>query len=125
MNKKPIHYYDFEALEREAIAFGGLYREWLHPLTGERALSCSIITLPPHNKLKHIHSKAMPLMLPQEDEVLNMWLDSSLTDTEVFNDLLKPNLPQDLITYQIDKPSTHQQISEGVLIPKDAPPIGN
>ncbi|MBS3796364.1 SOS response-associated peptidase family protein [Pseudoalteromonas sp. BDTF-M6] len=120
VNKKPIHYYDFEALEGEAIAFGGLYREWLHPLTGERALSCSVITLPPHNKLKHIHSKAMPLMLPQGDEVMNMWLDSSLTDNELFNDLLKPNLPQDLITYQIDKPSTHQQISERILIPKDS-----
>lgn len=118
VNKKPVHYYDFEAMEGEAIAFGGLYREWLHPITGEPTLSCSIITLPPHPKLSHIHSKAMPLILPQNKGVLDIWLDSSATNTDLLNDLLQPHIPQDLIAYPINKPSEYRQIGQVETIHK-------
>ncbi len=50
--------------ETGGLILGGLYREWMHQTTGEVKISCSVITLPPHDKLKlklkHIHSKAMP-----------------------------------------------------------------
>lgn len=118
-SKKPKHYFDFEALDSEAIAFGGLYREWFHPGTGKVTKSCSIITLPPHEKLKHFHSKAMPLMLNQNDDSINMWLDKSLTDSEALNELLLPNIPQELIAYQIDKPSSFQPIDAARTILKD------
>lgn len=119
VNKRPQHYWDFEALEGQVIAFGGLYKEWLHPITGDVFLSCSIITLPAHDKLQHIHSKSMPLILPQQDNTLNLWLDSSLTDVEVFSSLLTPNLYQDLIAYPIDKPSRCNQIGNALIIPQD------
>ncbi|RZF80533.1 hypothetical protein EXT46_10950 [Pseudoalteromonas sp. CO325X] len=106
-------------MKGEAIAFAGLYREWLHPITGEPTLSCSIITLPPHPKLSLIHSKAMPLMLPQGRGVLDMWLDNSVTNTDLLNDLLQPHLPQDLIAYQINKPSEYRQVGDKKLIKKD------
>lgn len=61
VNKKPIHYYDMEA-ESGGLISGGLCREWQNKITGEVKLSCSVITLPSHEKLKHIHSKAMPLI---------------------------------------------------------------
>lgn len=120
VNKKPIHYHDMEAVEDEALAFAGLYKEWIHPLTGELVLSCSIITLPPHEKLKHIHSKSMPLILPQQDNSIDLWLDGSVNQVEFLEYLLQPHLPQDLIAYPIDKPSTHNKIGEFTLIPADA-----
>lgn len=118
-NKKPKYYYDFEALEGEVIFFGGLYKEWIHPMTGKCVLSCSIITLPPHEKLSQFHNKAMPLILPQSDNTVDMWLDPKLTNTDIFTDLLKPNLPQDLLVYQIDKPSWHNKLGEKHFICKD------
>lgn len=111
-------YTDFTAVDG-ALALGGLCREWVHSITGQRALSCSIITLPPHEKLKRYHEKSMPLILSQQDDTMNMWLDSSLTDTSVFETLLQPYLPQDLFAQQIDKPSTFNPIGEFERIAAD------
>mgnify|MGYP000701345666 CR=1 FL=1 len=119
VNKKPVHYYDFEAMENEAIAFGGLYHEWFHPVTGETRLSCSVITLPPHDKLKHIHNKAMPLMLPQQPDILDAWLDPNYHNVEYFESLLQPHLPQQLLTYPIDKPSSFNPIGNREIIEPD------
>lgn len=119
VNKKPLHYYDFECQSGEAIALGGLYREWIHPHTGEIALSCSVITLPPHEKLKSIHSKAMPLILPQQGNLLDMWLDQSFHHVDEFQQLLQPHLPQSLTAYQINKPSEFQAVSPPVYIAAD------
>ncbi|WP_068547675.1 SOS response-associated peptidase family protein [Thalassotalea crassostreae] len=119
INKKPLHYYDFTTEDGQAMVLGGLVRQWFHPQTQQSISSCSVITLPPHEKLKHIHSKAMPLILPQHDNTIDMWLDSSLTNTQVFDDLLKPHLPQSLIATQIDKPSTYHAISQPIVINAD------
>ena len=119
INKKPIHYYDFEAVPGEAIAFGGLYKEWINKNSGEVVFSCSVITLPPHNKLKHIHSKASPLILPQDPNLLDSWLDPMNQNTDMFNSLLSPNLPQDLNAYPIDKPSTFIQMGNTEFIGRD------
>ena len=111
-------YTDFTA-KNGALVLGGLCREWMHSITGERALSCSVITLPPHEKLKHYHEKSMPLILNQNDGSIDMWLDSTLTDVSVFEVLLQPHLPQDLLAQRIDKPSIHQAIGEPELIAAD------
>lgn len=117
-NKKPVHYYDMTA-ENGGILLGGLARDWINKQTGEVTTSCSVITLPPHEKLKHIHSKAMPLMLPQDNSLINSWLDTSNTNIDNFNHLLRSHIPQNLIAHQIDKPKTHNQISEPELITAD------
>jgi putative SOS response-associated peptidase YedK len=118
VNKKPLHYFDMTAEPGEALAFAGLYKEWRHPLTGEWKLSCSVITLPPHPKLTHIHSKAMPLILPQNDGWLDAWL-SPQTDIREFEPLLQPHLPQNLIAQQIDKPSNYKPVGEPIMIDHD------
>jgi len=118
VNKKPVHYYDMEA-ETGGLILGGLYREWQHQITGKMQLSCSVITLPPHEKLKHIHSKAMPLILPQESSLVDKWLDPQFNDIEQFSALLHPKLPQSLIAHRIDKPMTHRLISEALTISHD------
>lgn len=105
-------YTDFKAVKGEAIALGGLCREWVNSTTGETALSCSVITLPPHEKLMPYHTKASPLMLSQHDNTIDMWLDPNLKDVTVFADLLKPNIPQRLVGCRIDKPATHKPVAE-------------
>lgn len=118
VNNKPLHYHDLIAKDG-AILLGGLCREWLNKNTGETALSCSVITLPPHPKLMHIHSKASPLLLPLDTDLINRLLDESITDTDEFATLLQPCIPYDLIAYQIDKPSTYQPIAEQFTIFSD------
>ncbi|MEW6981874.1 SOS response-associated peptidase family protein [Colwelliaceae bacterium 6471] len=117
-NKKiPSHYHDLIAKEG-AIAFGGLYKEYVNKSTGEFATGCSVITLPPHEKLKNIHTKASPLMLPQ-DSTMDDWLNPDLQDVEIFNELLTPAIRQTLEAVQIDKPSTHYAIAEPFVIEAD------
>jgi putative SOS response-associated peptidase YedK len=118
VNGKAIHYHDMVA-KTGGLLMGGLYREWFHPQTGESALSCSIITLPPHPKLKDIHSKSMPLILPPQPELVNAWLDESITNPAMFANQLKPGIPVDLIAQQIDKPSTFKPETTSYEIPRD------
>lgn len=115
VNKKPLHYYDITAQDGGLI-LGGLCREWVHSKTGEHKLSCSIITLPPHDKLKHIHSKSMPLILPKEVDVVNTWLSEEVTDTSHFDSLLLPHIPEPLIAQKIDRPSTYQALGKTELV---------
>lgn len=118
-NKKAKHYFDFFANENEAIALAGLYKTWYHPNYSEPLFSCSVITLPPHPKLAHIHSKAMPMILPQQGNWMDMWLQHDFADVAQFEPLLAANLPQSLWAQQIDKPSSYQGLSEKLLIEAD------
>lgn len=106
INKKPAHYFDMQA-QNGGLLLGGLCRDWLNKQTGEITTSCSVITLPPHEKLKHIHSKAMPLILPQDTNTVDNWLNAALTEIEQFTSLLQPRIPQNLIAQQIDKPMNY------------------
>jgi putative SOS response-associated peptidase YedK len=118
VNKKPVHYFDMEA-HSGGLILGGLCREWQHQITREIKLSCSVITLPSHEKLTHIHSKSMPLILPQESSLIDNWLNPKFTEVQQFNSLLHPFLPQTLIARRIDKPITHQVISKSQIIKHD------
>ncbi|KXI30577.1 hypothetical protein AX660_10415 [Paraglaciecola hydrolytica] len=117
-DKKPLHYHDFEAVEG-ALALGGLYKEWQHKGTGEIIYSCSVITLPAHDKIKPYHSKASPLMLPQQDNTIDLWLDEHNQQVAMFNDLLQPKLHQALNVYPIDKPSSYLPIGESNKVERD------
>jgi putative SOS response-associated peptidase YedK len=111
------HYHDLIAID-DAIAFAGLYKKYINTQTGEVTLGCSIITLPPHPKLAHIHSKSSPLMLPQDD-TLDAWLDPNYQQVNNFNHLLHPRIRQDLIATEINKPSLHQPIGPPSVIQRD------
>ena len=115
---KAVHYHDMVA-KQGGLLLGGLYRQWLNKTTGESVLSCSIITLPPHPKLIPIHSKAMPLILPQQPAVVNAWLDEHNSNIEMFSDLLKPHIPQSLLAQQIDKPSSFKPVGAEFEIEQD------
>ena len=112
-------YFQIEPVD-SAIAFGGLYKEWLDESTGELIYSASIITLPPHPKLRSIHPKSTPLMLSYADQqTLDMWLDPEFSQVEAFHDLLQPTLHADLRVTQIDRPSKRSIIAESYVIAAD------
>lgn len=115
---KMLHCHDIQS--DMGLLMGGLCKEWVHPTTGEFKLSCSIITLPPHQKLSAIHSKSMPLILPNNETIIANWLDNTQSDVGQFSPLLQPYIPQDLQIQQIAKPKQYEQtIGAPFVIPSD------
>ncbi|NNJ72383.1 MAG: DUF159 family protein, partial [Enterobacterales bacterium] len=80
-DRKAQHYHDMVGLDKPLL-MGGLTRVWRHPKTGQTARSCSVITVPPHHKLQHIHSKSMPLIMPHDKDLISNWLNPELQNTE-------------------------------------------
>ncbi|WOT04920.1 SOS response-associated peptidase family protein [Shewanella youngdeokensis] len=112
-------YHDLVA-NNAAIALGGLYREWLHPRTGDTYTSCSIITNAPHPDLMPYHSKASPLILPQDHSTLDAWLSPNNQQVDMFETLLTPALRHDFSVFQIDKPSQYNPVGQTLtLSPND------
>jgi len=112
-------YFQIEPVER-AIAFGGLYKEWMNDQTGELVYSASIITLPPHPKLKKIHPKSTPLMLPYDDQqLIDMWLDPDFKQVDAFQDILKPILHAAQSVTPIDRPSKRFAAGDSFIIEED------
>ncbi len=115
INGKTV-YYDFTS--ETGIAFGGLYREWTHSLTGEVVVSCSVITLAPHPKLMPYHSKASPLTIPPTH--YDVWLNTN-TDIEELQSLLLPHLFKRLKAVQIRKPSVPEPTCAAIWLEPDVP----
>ncbi len=112
-------YYLLEGAD-QAIAFGGLYKTWVHEATGEMVHSASIITLPPHPKFKGIHEKAFPMMLDVADtETTDLWLSPEHKDVQMFDELLKPKLVAQLQATPIDRPSKRNPTGEVFAIAAD------
>lgn len=103
-----------EPADGRAIAFGGLWKEWVDKSTGEVVRSASIITLPGHPALADIHRKSVPLWLP--DDAWDMWLDPELTDTKALDYLLEPRLVTDLKATPIDRARSKIAIGEPYLV---------
>ena len=113
-------YTDFIAT-RGAMLLGGLYRKWAVNVGEDQIvnkLSCSVVTLPAHDKIAPYHTKASPLMLSLEDGSAQTWLDTSrpLKDVE---SLLKPTIREALNAQPIDKPSFYNPIGDSALIDRD------
>ena len=82
--------------ERGALALGGIYKQY--QVDGETLATASVITCPGNPKLEHIHKKSIPLMLDvDDDELIDMWLNPSMTDSEAFQPLLTNRLNFDLV----------------------------
>ncbi|MDG2251660.1 MAG: SOS response-associated peptidase family protein [Gammaproteobacteria bacterium] len=116
-DKKTYHKIE---LENSAIAFGGLYKEYLSRETGEIIYSASIITLPPLvPQWNEIHPKSIPLMLDFEDsDLIEKWLDPRVQDVEQFESLLDPKVSTPMTITKIDKPSKWNPIEESFMIQK-------
>ena len=116
-DKKTYHKIE---LEGSAIAFGGLFKEYLNKDSGEVIYSASIITLPPLSpQWDEIHPKSLPLMIDFEDkDIVSRWLDPSNQDVEQFEALLEPTVLKPMKVTKIDKPSRWNPIEESFMIMK-------
>ena len=116
-DKKTYHKIE---LQKSAIAFGGLYKEYFKRETGEIVYSASIITLPPLvPQWNEIHPNSMPLMLDFEDqELIAKWLDPDFQEVEEFEDALVPGAHKDMVISKIGKPSKWNLISDSFIIRK-------
>ena len=103
-----------EPEDGSTMAFGGLYKVWADKVSGEMVHSASIITLGGHKALENIHRKSMPLWLPEN--AYDAWLDSSVNETQIFNELLTPALRTPLRATPIDKTMSKQAIGESFLV---------
>ena len=114
-DKKTYHMIE---LEDSAIAFGGLYKEYLNMDTGEKVYSASIITLPPLSpQWDAIHPKSMPLMLDFEnEELISKWLDPEFHDVAEFESLLEPKVIKPMKVTRIGKPSKWDPLEESFMI---------
>jgi putative SOS response-associated peptidase YedK len=70
----------------DLFAMAGLWENWKSP-EGKSIFSCSVITTNANDLVKDIHDR-MPVILRPEHE--KTWLDPSINDTRLLNDLLKP-----------------------------------
>ena len=110
-------YYKIE-LEQSAIAFGGVFKEYINRKTGEKIYSASIITCPPLTAAwKGIHPKSMPLMIDiTNQELVNAWLDTSFYDVEKFESLFERKRTRRMKVTQIDRPSKCNPIAKSFIV---------
>ena len=72
----------------EPIYLAGLYKDWQNP-DGSTTTSYAVITRPPHDRFSQYHSKSIPLMLPQDREILDAWLKPEALPQDMARDLLE------------------------------------
>ncbi len=74
--------YEFKIADQSLMMLAGIYDIW-----GKDNYSCSIITLEPNSIIADIHDR-MPFILP--NEMVKVWLDKSVDDSNFLFDVIKP-----------------------------------
>ena len=72
--------------DRSLFGFAGLWERWRNPKS-EDLLTFTIITTAPNSLVESVHNR-MPVILSKEAE--NLWLGSSVRNTQSLTELLKP-----------------------------------
>lgn len=83
----------------QPFAMAGLWERWKSP-SGEEINSCTIITTIPNKLMEPIHDR-MPVILNPEDE--KVWLDRSIEDTNLLNQLLVPYAAEEMEAYEVSQ----------------------
>ena len=114
-DKKTYHKIE---LESSAIAFGGLYKEHLNPITGENIYSASIITLSPSSpEWQKIHPKSIPLMIDySDDQIVDLWLDPDFKAVTQFQPLFAESGNRSMKVTPIGKPSRWNVVGDSFSI---------
>jgi len=99
-------------LQGQAIAFGGIYKEYVDKQTGEIIRGAGIVTLGPLAEWEGIHTKASPMMLPLDKDVLVRWMDPDVTDVAEFEPLLQPRISVPQVVTPIGKVSQWNEIGK-------------
>ncbi|WP_368505182.1 SOS response-associated peptidase [Alkalihalophilus sp. As8PL] len=91
-NKKPYRITVNEGI----FTFAGLWDRWKSD--DKEIVSCTILTTEPNEAMKEIHDR-MPVILGEEER--DVWLDPSLEDKEILNDLIRPYPAKDMNAYEV------------------------
>jgi putative SOS response-associated peptidase YedK len=102
-----------------AVALGGICK--YYKINDEIIITASIITCPGGNpQLDTIHRKSIPLILDYKNSnLIDMWLDSSMTDSHAFTDLLTNTITLDLVATPITKARDLTPINKPIEIRAD------
>ena len=87
-HKQPFY---IHRLDREPLAFAGLWDRWQDKASGELIESCAIVTTVAVGPMTDIHQR-MPAIL--EPEFFDVWLDPQYKETHVLRDLLVSTAPE-------------------------------
>lgn len=93
--KRPLR---IQLKSRKLFGLAGLYDTWTSADGTQKVSSCTIITCKPNLFMSSIHDR-MPVILPKEDE--DLWLDRSVTDTDLVTDMLQPYTNSDMHAYYV------------------------
>lgn len=80
------------------LHFAGLWASWRGKETGERVLSCAIVTTDANETMAPIHDR-MPVILP--DEAVDLWLDPTANEVELKRLLIPYEGEESLYAYRI------------------------
>lgn len=91
--KGKLPHYIYRA-DKRPLALAGIWSSWKEPESGERVLTCSIVTGRPNDLVGDIHDR-MPVILPEK--TWNLWLDRGVEDRVILERLLTvyPETPMD------------------------------
>ncbi|WP_338000223.1 SOS response-associated peptidase [Alicyclobacillus sp. ALC3] len=93
--KRPLR---IQLKSRKLFGLAGLYDTWTSADGTQKVSSCTIITCKPNLFMSSIHDR-MPVILPKENE--DLWLDRSVTDTDLVTDMLQPYTNSDMHAYYV------------------------
>ncbi|MFH2072459.1 MAG: SOS response-associated peptidase [Actinomycetota bacterium] len=86
--KGKLPHYIYRA-DSSPLALAGLWASWSDPGTGERIVSCTIITTEPNSVVAGIHDR-MPVVLPADR--WDRWLDPGFGEVEALREMLVPSV---------------------------------
>jgi putative SOS response-associated peptidase YedK len=81
----------------DLFAMAGLWEQWKSP-EGQLLYTCTVITTTANDLVKDIHDR-MPVILKAEDE--KIWLNPSITDTNLLQPLLKSFCEEQMEAYEV------------------------
>ncbi len=95
--KQPVYIF---RKDRAPFGMAGVYDCWLDPESGERSVTCTIITTEAPEAMKQLHHR-MPAIIPPEH--YQAWLDPAYNDYPFLTSLLKPFAPAGMEWHRISK----------------------
>ena len=78
-------------VDGDPLALAGLWASWRDPESGERIVSCTIVTTEPNDLVAPIHDR-MPVVLQAGD--WERWLDREFAEADALQALLRPSVEQ-------------------------------
>lgn len=96
--KQAKHPYYIYKKDHQPFAFAGLWEHW-ESKKGKSIDSCIILTTEANPEVKLIHHR-MPVILQKTQ--FPIWLNQEKTNTEMLKSLLRPYLPTDLTSHEVN-----------------------